>query len=775
MASLPRAFLQKAAQRYKLTDLEQEAFTERLADMDPPDLVVAKILNISRDRYSTRMTNVYRKFNINGNTPGKAWTLFHKVLELYQKENPSDAFDINAIAINELASEVQAKISPLIREKCGTMKILDMSSPIDIEKIFTEVKIKEEITHNRYLDIPTLKEKLTSGAKDDTRKISGLHLITHTPKLFVLGKPGAGKTTFLKYITIFCNQGKILDNHIPAFVSLRDFCNQLEHKNLESYIITAFQRCEVSNENLAILLKNGKVIFLLDGLDEVKSSDFSRVVDQIRHLSYQYHNNRFVITCRLASNEYKFSNFAEVEICDFSDNQIQEFAKNWFLSNGKPTKLEPFLEALETNDRIKELASNPLLLTLLCIVFEGSGDFYSNRSELYQEGLDVLLRKWDASRDIDRESHQAYKSLPRGRKQDLLSQVAYATFSRDEYIFGRRSIESEIETYIRNLPKAITQPDSVEVDCRAILKSLEAQHGLIIEVSKGIYQYSHRTFQEFFVSHKIVKTLDPEEQKLILNTLVEHIHESRWREVFLLVSCMLNNADYLIKLMKAKIDSLIADKDSIRDFISWLHRKTNSITANSSPIWLKPYSQVLLFNLVIMKSDINITKFNGNNELVLDASLITALNYFSSISQRISLSSSLSDRWQLEDNFEILKKDYAFLLEVLDRSIKTLGESQLKRILKKLRQALPANFEVKSDWWSAQGSKWLAIFKREIQRCRDVGHDWNLTADELTMLRNYYAANELLFACLSGDCYLSREVREEILQSALLPLDRDEN
>ena len=52
---------------------------------------------------------------------------------------------------------------------------------------------------------------------------------------------------------------------------------------------------------------------------------------------------------------------------------------------------------------IQELATNPLLLTLLCLMFEESADFPSNRSELYKEGLNVLLRKWDAKRSIERE------------------------------------------------------------------------------------------------------------------------------------------------------------------------------------------------------------------------------------------------------------------------------------------------------------------------------------------------------------------------------------
>lgn len=68
-------------------------------------------------------------------------------------------------------------------------------------------------------------------------------------------------------------------------------------------------------------------------------------------------------------------------------------------------KAERFIEKLQANKRIFDLATNPLLLTLLCLVFEENEDFPANRSELYKEGLDILLKKWDAKRNIEQQSN----------------------------------------------------------------------------------------------------------------------------------------------------------------------------------------------------------------------------------------------------------------------------------------------------------------------------------------------------------------------------------
>lgn len=86
MPSLPREFLKKIALQHQLSEYEQETFLARFSDMRKADIVVAKELNISRDRYSSRMTRVYSKFDIHGSGPKKSYILFLNLLDLYEKE-----------------------------------------------------------------------------------------------------------------------------------------------------------------------------------------------------------------------------------------------------------------------------------------------------------------------------------------------------------------------------------------------------------------------------------------------------------------------------------------------------------------------------------------------------------------------------------------------------------------------------------------------------------------------------------------------------------------
>jgi predicted NACHT family NTPase len=256
--------------------------------------------------------------------------------------------------------------------------------------------------------------------------VPGLEAVSQHSKLMVLGKPGAGKTTFLKYLAMQCIEGLFQPDRVPIFITLKDFAEARDESNLLSYMNYTIETS---------ILEAGRALILIDGLDEVRAADTSQVLRQIREFSEEFHTNQFVITCRIAAKDYTFEQFTEVEVADFDQAQIKSFAQNWFRSSN-PKKAKRFVQKLEENKPIQELASSPLLLTLLCLIFDKTADFPANRSEFYKEGLDLLLKKWDDKRDNERD--QIYRNLSVQRKEDLLSQIALTTFSQNDYFLKQK-------------------------------------------------------------------------------------------------------------------------------------------------------------------------------------------------------------------------------------------------------------------------------------------------------------------------------------------------
>lgn len=97
----------------------------------------------------------------------------------------------------------------------------------------------------------------------------------------------------------------------------------------------------------------------------------------------------------------------------------------------------------DENKPIRELAITPILLSLTCVVFQQTGKFYSKRSRMYEEGLELLSEKWDRSREVERD--EIYRDLSVERKLGLLSYIAVKKFEQKQYVLFE---QEELEGYI---------------------------------------------------------------------------------------------------------------------------------------------------------------------------------------------------------------------------------------------------------------------------------------------------------------------------------------
>jgi predicted NACHT family NTPase len=144
----------------------------------------------------------------------------------------------------------------------------------------------------------------------------------------ILGQPGAGKSTFLRWIGLQLVKGKKSQYQyplIPVFIELKLFnAGEIDLVKTigEELKICGFPKPEESTEKL---LKGGKLLILLDGLDEIPSEHLGKSMQQIQNFVDTYSQNRFIASCRTAAHSNGFRQFTDVEIADFDDLQIQEF------------------------------------------------------------------------------------------------------------------------------------------------------------------------------------------------------------------------------------------------------------------------------------------------------------------------------------------------------------------------------------------------------------------------------------------------------------------
>lgn len=375
------------------------------------------------------------------------------------------------------------------------VRIFGMQEAVALKGLYVRVNVLEKITTYWKVTPEELQRQFDENKREfnDSRPTIDAEEVTkHLQRFIVLGKPGAGKTTFLKYLALLhLEEEKVLSKRrLPIFISLKELAER--GISIEDFAIEQLKQCRLydTNQFLTSHQETGSVIWLLDGLDEVPEKDSEKIIGNIVKYSDEFPKSQYVITCRIAAYNHQFHRFVDIEIADFGDDQISQFIFNWF-------KHEPEIglqcwTQLDSIPQLKELARSPLLLTLLCVAYDEVYSFPQNRSELYREATEALLRKWDTSRRIKRD--EIYKNLTFRRREILIERVAKETFENGNYFFPIATVSRIVKQFIENFPE--TREEFLDLDSNAIVRAVEAQHGIWMKRAKReIYSFSHLTLE----------------------------------------------------------------------------------------------------------------------------------------------------------------------------------------------------------------------------------------------------------------------------------------
>ena len=312
-----------------------------------------------------------------------------------------------------------------VKIECYSLRLSAINS-LDLVKVFVEPDIieipklpknKDNIT-KADIDLISLEQarKQFIDREEEKNRSPAKQLLQQYQKCAIVGVPGSGKTTLLQHI--FWSTANESSNLIPVLLKVRE----LDLDNLPGVDdIIAFAENKILSDRLKGFLDReldkGKVLLLIDGLDEVVSEKRDNLMEWISQILHEYPNSKYIISSRPSgyqSETFQELDFKEFKLCDFTLDQVEEYVYKWTealetYENKSPEAIaeisqesaKQLVNKAKSNSYVLKIATNPLMLSTLCMVqkYDG-GDLPNRRVVLYHRCVEGLLFHWDKQRKI---------------------------------------------------------------------------------------------------------------------------------------------------------------------------------------------------------------------------------------------------------------------------------------------------------------------------------------------------------------------------------------
>ena len=416
---------------------------------------------------------------------------------------------------------------------------------LELRRLYVALRVTVEIEAKRHLsqdELARLEQRWDASrsgwflAKSD-RPATNRHPVplgerlSKVRRLVVLGDPGAGKTTMLRWIaTAYLLRLKddpdwrelpdietLPDaDWLPILIRCRDLDPNRLGDALDDLLYTMLRKAQLSGEDSLLLrtalvdkLRSGQALLLIDGLDEITDSGArARFCRHIESIHVAYPDAPVIVTSRLVGYRemgYRIGRgFEHVIVGDLSKQDKDKFAQRWCTVTEPPSQADAaaseLIRDIHSMDRIERLTSNPMLLTTMALVKRQVGKLPSRRASLYAQAVQVLLN-WRSEVD---EPLDPFEALPQ------LQYIAAAMCDRGV----QRLREDELVDLVANMRREHPQVHPAHAHTpRAFVQLLEARTGMIVKVGqirhdgweRAVLEFRHLTFQEYLAGLALVE------------------------------------------------------------------------------------------------------------------------------------------------------------------------------------------------------------------------------------------------------------------------------
>ena len=332
-------------------------------------------------------------------------------------------------------------------------------------------------------------------------------ILSGRKKLILIGDPGTGKSAALAKLTIdfmrdvYLRAAKVTGNGartlVPILISARDFASLSD--------IEAFLEYSLGGKEVANSLEPRAL--LLDGLDEVVSSNRAKVIEKAEAFSEQLNCSLLIASRKIDLLSITPTGFQKFELLPFGTGQALQLIDR---VQNNPLAVGNIRDGL---DKMRyQIPMVPLSLILLIEIVEEHKEVPASVTELYERYTETILGRYDKDKGIE----VLFEYLIKKR---FLAELAYSEFSSKGNIeINRQNFDAFCQHYGKEYG----------LDEQLALFICEIERAGVLEVGEETVLFRHRSFLDYFTAFHIYEKRDEFEQ---LNDFVVNIYfNDAWGE-----------------------------------------------------------------------------------------------------------------------------------------------------------------------------------------------------------------------------------------------------
>ncbi len=390
------------------------------------------------------------------------------------------------------------------------------------------------------------KEKVESqkekGEEEKKEKIERLPVLEGICKyaaehVLLVGRPGSGKSTALARLLLqeAENALSIARAKIPVLVELRYLPSEANESSVCDRIVAFMHKhdpaLDIDEVGIKQLLRQGRLLLLVDGVNELPSDRGRVIVNQFREL-YQK-TCPMIFTTRELSAGGDLGIAKRLEMQPLTEPQMQQFVMAYL-----PTQGERLLRQL--SGRLREFGQTPLLLWMLCSLFQ--------QSEQIPPNLGMVFRAFTVGYGDRIKQDVTLSKDSRAWWGRLLQYLAFKmtcgeNLTELQVAISRREAELFLVEFLRG---KVEFADDLAVRW---LEDLLKHH--LIQISNDRIEFRHQLIQEYYAAEWLLGLLpslsDARLQQGYLNYL-------KWTEPLALMLELVEGEEQSVRVVRLALE-----------------------------------------------------------------------------------------------------------------------------------------------------------------------------------------------------------------------------